>query len=123
MAMVAIYHSAASIGYACASTISTMRYALMDHCVQGVTLQLYRNMACFSYAHFIHLRARELQPYVHLYKAITEHIYKAQQHRLMPSRVRRGHRNQFWALGAMANCECVEGWGRVLEHLDTCGHQ
>ena len=36
MAMVAIYHGTASIGYACASTISTMRYALMDHCVQGV---------------------------------------------------------------------------------------
>ena len=74
-------------------------------------------MACSSYAHSIHLRARELQPYVDLYRAITEHIYKAQQHRLMPSRVRRGHRNQFWALGAMANCECAEDWGRCLEHF------
>ena len=48
---------------------------------------------------------------------MTEHISKGQQHRLMPSRVCRGHRNQFWALGAMANCECVEDWGRALKHL------
>ena len=35
MAMVAIYHGTAYIDQACASTISTMRYALMDYCVQG----------------------------------------------------------------------------------------
>ena len=27
------------------------------------------------------------------------------------------HRNQFWALGAMANGECVEDWGRGLQHF------
>ena len=62
MATVAIYHGIAYIGQACASTISqaTIRYALMGHCVHGVTL--YRLMACCSYGHFIHLRAslREL---------------------------------------------------------------
>ena len=38
MAMVSIYHDTAHVVHTCASTICTMRYALMDHCVQGVTL-------------------------------------------------------------------------------------
>ena len=42
MAMVSIYHDTASIGYACASTISTMRYALMGHCVQLQGVALHR---------------------------------------------------------------------------------
>ena len=64
------------------------------------------------YGHYL---SRDL----HLYKAISENnaISKGQQHRLVPPRVRRGQINQFWALGAMASCECVEGWGRVLEHV------
>ena len=62
MSMVSIYHGTAYIVQACASTISTMRYALMvqDHCVQGVTLYRPIMMACSSYAHSIYLRAREL---------------------------------------------------------------
>ena len=38
MSMAAIYHGTAYVVQACASTISTMRYALMGHCVQGVAL-------------------------------------------------------------------------------------
>ena len=44
MAMAAMYHGASYIGQARASTISTMRYALVDHCVHSVTL--YRLTAC-----------------------------------------------------------------------------
>ena len=51
-------HDTAYVVHTCASTICTMRYALMDHCVRGVALC--RPMACSSYAHSIHLRAREL---------------------------------------------------------------
>ena len=55
MAMVSIYHDTAYVVHTCDSTISNMRYALMNHCVQGVAL--YRPMACSSYAHPIHLFA------------------------------------------------------------------
>ena len=57
MAMVVIYHATSYVDQACASTISTMRHGLMEHCVHSVTL--YRLTACSSYAHSMHLRARE----------------------------------------------------------------
>ena len=73
MAMVATYHDTSYIGQACASTISTMRYALMDHCVHSARVTLYRLMACSSYAHSMHLQARELQS-LH---ALIEGYYRA----------------------------------------------
>ena len=73
MAMVVVCNDTSYIGQACASTICTMRHALMGHCVHSVTL--YRLTACSSYAYSMHLQARELYltyTYTRLYQSTCE---------------------------------------------------
>ena len=98
-----------------------MRDALMGHCVQGVAL--HRPMACSSYAHSTQLRARELQSYVHLYKAITEHIIKRPTTQAHAIKDPKGPQKSVLGPWGMANGECVENWGSVLQHLGTCDNQ